>query len=153
MNDAVEIPPNDQLPPKHVLEAELEKRRARDRRWEKKRPVRPDRHKGRSVAKLQKMMITNMTKYKVDALDALHELAMMDESKWEKNSQLAHVKMLAARMLAFPDNDQAPQTNFGDTLRQLNDEYHKVAPRIKSVRERVITFEDEKLISEAVPQE
>src|SRR5271156_2336790 len=86
-------------------------------------------------------VVRQMAAYRVDALRAIYDLAMMDVGEGPAKNQ---VKLMAAKMLAFPDG-QMPATDagIGDVLRSLNDRYHKDAPRIKSVRERVVTFEEQ----------
>lgn len=80
--------------------------------------------------------------YSSDALDALHDLAMMPITP---NPLLNQIKYMAASRLAGPQQEaQAPLSEVDGTLRQLNDAFHKAAPRIKTVRERVITFENER---------
>ena len=85
--------------------------------------------------------------YQSDALDALHDLATMPVSS---NSGLNQTKLLAASRLVGPQETQQGVSDLDSTLAALNDEYHKAAPRIKSVRERIITFETEpKVIAQA----
>lgn len=81
-----------------------------------------------------------MALYRSDALDALHDLATMPV---DKNSAQNQVKLLAATRLAGPQGEQSSVGDIDLTLRQLNEDYHRAAPRIKSVRERVITFDNE----------
>jgi len=93
----------------------------------------------RSVGEMfEAALVRRIKLYKCDALDALHDLACMPISD---NSAQNHIKYLAACRLA--GNTEGPQAESGleETLRKLNDRYRVEAPRIKSVRERVTTFE------------
>lgn len=110
-------------------------------------PIAPDKRKydnsaytGEPEGMLKKLALQRMAAYQIDALDAIHELATMEISN---NSAQNQVKLAAARLLANIDEQpKAPQDGgIEGTLRQLNDAYHKDAPRIRSIRERVVTFE------------
>jgi len=87
-----------------------------------------------------------MTLYKQDGLDALRDLAMMPIST---NSMQNQVKFLAASKLVGNLGEQdGPATGAVDTLlKQLNEEYRTAAPKIREVRERVITFDETKVIN------
>jgi len=92
------------------------------------------------------IMLRKMELYRMDAIDALRDLAMMPISE---NALLNQVKYMAACRLAGPQQETplAP-SEIDTTLRELNNAYHSAAPRIKSVRERVITFEQEPALIE-----
>jgi len=93
----------------------------------------------RSVgAMFEAALARRMKLYRSDALDALHDLAMMPISS---NFGQNMVKLQACRTLTgtLPEGQAAPE--FDDTLRALNEQYHLAAKRIKSIRERMITFE------------
>lgn len=85
------------------------------------------------------------TLYQSDALDALHDLATMPVSGHPATLQ---AKFLAASRLAGPAEERtSAAVDLDQTLSALNDEYHKAAPRIREIRERVITFDEpEKVI-------
>lgn len=72
--------------------------------------------------------------YRIVALDAIHDLAVMPIS--DKSSQNS-VKLAAASRLAGPTAQESASTEIAETLRQLNDAYQSQAPRIKLVRETV----------------
>lgn len=72
--------------------------------------------------------------YRVDGLDALHDLATMPI---DENSAMAQVKLAAAARLAGSTDSGAGGSEFADTLRALNQQYHEHAPRIRVVRERI----------------
>lgn len=75
--------------------------------------------------------------YRSDALDALHALATMPI---DENSAQNQVKLAAAARLAGGTSEN-PVSELEQTLRTLNEAYHAEAPRIKTIRERIVTFE------------
>lgn len=82
--------------------------------------------------------------YQCSGLDALYDLAMMP---LDKNSGLMQVKYLAAQRLAGPaaaagDGPGGAKTAFDKTLSDLNELFHKKAPRLREIRERTATFDD-----------
>lgn len=95
--------------------------------------------KRRVNPKFKAMKAKKLELYSVDGLDALHDLAMMPITP---NPLLNQIKYMAASRLAGPAQEQqAPISEVDGTLRRLNEQFHRSAPRIKSVRERVITFD------------
>jgi hypothetical protein len=93
--------------------------------------------------RLTRAIELRMEFYRCTALDAMYDLAMMPLGE---NSSLMQVKFMAASRLIGPAPDGvggAPAGDFDSVLASLNEKYHKTAPRIKSVRERVVTFEDQ----------
>jgi hypothetical protein len=124
-------------------EKDAHKRMRDTRRGDRHLPRPGDRHKGRSETQLAKLVVRRMAEYKVDALEAIYLIATMPISD---NSAQNQVKLMAAKVLAFPEGPQAPiDGGIRGALDALNDAYHKDAPRIKSVRERIVTFETEPL--------
>lgn len=91
-------------------------------------------------SKFKELLAKRKELYKCDALDALHDIAMMPITT---NALMNQVKFLAAQLLAGPLNEpgMSMPAEGASTLRQLNDEFAKSAQRIRSVRERVIEFE------------
>jgi hypothetical protein len=92
-------------------------------------------------AKLEDAILQRMRLYQSDALDALHDLAMMPISE---NSMQNQVKLAAAWKLAgplFAPDAPSGRSDLDKTLREMNELYHKTAPRIKSIREHVVMFE------------
>lgn len=90
---------------------------------------------------LKLLTVELMAMYQIDGLDAIRALATMEISD---NFQQNQVKLTAAKLLAFPNGQQ--ESGGGDdtlagTLKQLNDDYHKSAPRIRTIRERVVEYE------------
>lgn len=92
-----------------------------------------------SQAQLEAEVSRRLTHYRSDALDSLHELAMMPIGD---NSALAQVKFLAAQRLAAGTVTNQGESEIEATLRELNESYHSHAQRIKVTRER-LTIEAE----------
>ena len=100
----------------------------------------------KSLDQITKDVERRLALYRSDGLDTLHSLAMMDHGD---NSAMAQVRLAAAaRLVGGTPENQSAGGSMDQTLAILNDEYQKSAPRIKRVRERVIEFEDEKVISD-----
>jgi hypothetical protein len=96
-------------------------------------------------ARFMRTLQDRMLLYRLDALDALRDLAMMQIST---NSMQNNVKFLAAaRLLGNQKDEPPPSTGMDVTLSALNEAYHTQSRRIKEVRERVVTFEDENIIN------
>jgi hypothetical protein len=82
---------------------------------------------------------------RMDALDALHDLACMPITE---NALLNQVKFMAASKLAGPPQDNVGQPNeIGATLSELHKAFSKTAPRIRAIRERVVEFDEPKVIN------
>ena len=97
----------------------------------------------------EKLVLKRMELYRCDALDALHDLAMMPVSD---NSSMNNIKFLACCCLAgAPRESDAGGADIHHVLQNLNDSYHSAAKRIKSIRERTITFEDSPIVIESPP--
>lgn len=80
--------------------------------------------------------------YKCAALDALYDLAMMP---MPDNSAMAQVKFMAASRLAGPlegVEDRGKGPTFDSVLSDLNKRFHENAPRIREVRERIVTYSE-----------
>lgn len=75
-----------------------------------------------------------MTLYRADALDSLHELAMMPI---DPNSAMMQVKLSAAARLAAGVNERESSSELETTLRELNDDFHKNARTVKVMRETI----------------
>lgn len=79
--------------------------------------------------------------YKCAALDALYDLATMP---MPDNSAMAQVKFMAASRLAGPVDgvpDRGTGPTFDSVLSDLNKRFHDNAPKIRSIRERTVTFD------------
>lgn len=77
--------------------------------------------------------------YRAEGLDALHVLATMPLSD---NSAQNQVKLAAATRLASGTESGQQGSEIESTLAILNQSYHAAAPRIRSVRERIIEFDN-----------
>jgi hypothetical protein len=96
-----------------------------------------------SQERLEQEIARRMTFYRADGLEALHELATMPVGE---NSAMAQVKLAAAARLSGT-MDRETSSELEDTLRALNDEYHRNAPRIKVTRQTIIEMgPDERVI-------
>src|SRR5487761_2782403 len=83
--------------------------------------------------------------YRYDALAALRDLALMPISP---NSMQNNVKFLAAARLLGKETEAPVTANTSsDLLAKLNEAYAQKSVRIKEVRERITTFEDERIVS------
>ena len=99
----------------------------------------------RSVgAMFEAALARRMKLYRSDALDALHDLAMMPISS---NFGQNMVKLQACRTLTGTVQEGHAAPEFDETLKALNEQYHLAATRIKSLRERVISFETSNAIA------
>jgi len=96
-----------------------------------------------STEMLEAEITRRLTFYRADALESLHEMATMNA----KDAGEYQVKLAAASRLAGGPVAQEKQSEFAETLRALNDQYHREAPRIKMVRTTVIEVgPEEKMI-------
>lgn len=93
-----------------------------------------------SQEQLEHQVNTALTFYRADALAALHDLATMSH---DGNAGLAQVKLLAAQRLAGSAGELGAGSDLEQTLRHLNSEYEKTAPRIREIRQTVVTLETE----------
>src|ERR1700693_3128248 len=87
------------------------------------------------------LVLKRMELFQCDALDALHDLAMMPITK---NSAQNNITYLAACRLAGSTTDERGKKgpDLMQTLNALNEKFHGTAQRIKEVRARIVTFED-----------
>jgi len=98
----------------------------------------PDEYRKMTLAQVEEDIARRLVLYRADAMSALHDLAMMPIDENSMNNQ---VKLQAAVRLYAETGEKTVGNEIEGTLRALNDEYHKVAPRIRSIRERTIEFE------------
>lgn len=87
-----------------------------------------------SQERLELEIARRMTFYRADGLEALHELATMPVGE---NSAMAQVKLAAAARLSGA-MERETSSELEDTLRELNEQYHLHAPRIKITRQTSI---------------
>ena len=90
-----------------------------------------------SAAQVEQDVQRRLALYRVDGLDALHDIATMPISD---NSAQNQVKLAAAARLAGTQEQNSTGSEIDATLRALNESYHAEAPRIRVTRERM-TFE------------
>ena len=76
-----------------------------------------------------------MSLYRIAGLDALHELASMPI---DENSAQNQVKLAAAARLAGPAAESAGEGELVETLRELNQQYHESAPKIRVLRQTLV---------------
>jgi len=76
-----------------------------------------------------------MSLYRIAGLDALHELASMP---LDENSAQNQVKLAAAARLAGPAAESGGDGELVETLRELNQQYHESAPRIRVMRQTLV---------------
>lgn len=94
----------------------------------------------KSDALFLKKLRAQMVRHKQDALDALVSLAKMDIIE---NGPLMQVKLTAAMRLLGDVTEDGAVTNATSTmLEDLNKAFHQHAPRIREVRERIITIDN-----------
>ena len=89
--------------------------------------------KGVPVEVIHAAVERRLSLYRVAGLDALHDLASMPI---DANSAQNQVKLAAAARLAGTV-ESAGGSGIEETLRELNAQYQKEAPRLRVVRERV----------------
>lgn len=87
-----------------------------------------------SQERLEQEIARRMTFYRADGLEALHELATMPVGE---NSAMAQVKLAAAARLSGA-MERGGSSELEETLRELNENYHREAPRIKITRQTSI---------------
>lgn len=85
-----------------------------------------------STERIEEAVRSRLALYRVAGLDALHDLATMPI---DENSAQNQVKLAAAARLAGSSDAGPGGGDIADTLRALNDQYQKDAPRIRLVRE------------------
>lgn len=87
-----------------------------------------------SQERLEQEIARRLTFYRADGLQALHDLATMPVTD---NSAMAQVKLAAAARLAG-GTERESSNDLEETFRELNEQYHLHAPRIKVTRQTVI---------------
>lgn len=84
-----------------------------------------------SQERIEQEVARRMTFYRADGLEALHDLATMSIGD---NSAMAQVKLAAAARLTGSMGQGETKSDLEQTLRDLNEQYHLNAPRIKLTR-------------------
>lgn len=101
---------------------------------------------GFTKAELQAEVADRVERYGCDALEALHQLATM---KRTKDARMMQIKYLAADRLAPASGMGGVVGGVDGMMQRLNEAYQATAPRIREVRERIITFSDGPIASDA----
>src|ERR1700694_109908 len=83
--------------------------------------------------------------FRVDGIQEVHKLATMN---FGDSAALAKVKLDAALALSGGGSTRAGNNETENALAELNALYHQNAPRIKEIRQTVITLQDDR---EAIP--
>lgn len=79
--------------------------------------------------------------FRVDGIKEVHKLATMD---FGDSAALAKVKLDAAATLMGGNTTRAGNSETENALAELNSLYHQNAPRIKEIRQTVITLADDR---------
>ena len=79
--------------------------------------------------------------FKVEGLNEIHKLAVME---FGDSAALAKVKLDAALALRGDNRTGAVNADTENALAELNNLYHANAPRIKEIRQTVITMRDDR---------
>lgn len=90
-----------------------------------------------SQERMEQEVARRMTFYRADGLEALHELATMTIGE---NSAMAQVKLAAAARLSGT-MERAAGSEIEETLRDLNEQFHRNAPRIKVTRQLIVEMQ------------
>jgi hypothetical protein len=98
-----------------------------------------------TAEQLEAEIVRRLTVYRADALDSLHELATMDHGE---NSAMAQVRLAAAARLTGPmGGTKDVGSDLEQTMRELNEAYHREAPKIKVTRQTTIEISrDERVV-------
>jgi hypothetical protein len=99
-----------------------------------------------SVEQFENQVENLRRSFRVDGLNEVHKLAMME---FVDSAALAKVKLDAALALSSGPPRAGSGSDTEMALAELNQLYHANAPRIKEIRKTVITFEDGR---EVIPQ-
>lgn len=91
--------------------------------------------------------LTDLTRaYRVVGLEELHELATMDHGG---SAAMAKVKLQAAISLHGGQQQTGGDREVESALSELNQLYHQNAPRIREIRQTVITLRDDRVATPA----
>jgi hypothetical protein len=91
-----------------------------------------------SSEELERAVSRRLALYRVDGLDALHDIATMPIGE---NPALVASKLGAATRLAGGLSEGVGGSETSDILRELNAAYHASAPKIRIVRQTMTTVE------------
>jgi hypothetical protein len=82
--------------------------------------------------------------FRVDGIKEVHKLATME---FGDSAALAKVKLDAALALTGSTNSRTSNSESENALAELNALYHQNAPRIKEIRQTVITLRDDREVT------
>jgi|GEM_PF-3054161 len=100
-----------------------------------------------SVEQFENRLADLSLAYKVVGIEELHNLATMPH---KGSAAMAKVKLQAAIALRGGHQQMAGDREIEHALSELNQLYHQNAPRIRQVRQTVITFEGGQEVSQPV---
>jgi len=101
-----------------------------------------------SQERLELEVQRRMAFYRADGLEAIHELATMPVGD---NSAMAQVKLAAAARLVGGAGEREGESDIQQVLRDLNDQYHQHATRLKITRQTSIEIGPEERVIEGAP--
>lgn len=98
-----------------------------------------------SAEQFENQVADLMRAFRVDGINEVHKLATME---FGDSAALAKVKLDAALALTGNTSARAGNSETENALAELNALYHANAPRIKEIRQTVITLADERDVLE-----
>jgi hypothetical protein len=99
-----------------------------------------------SVEQFENQLADQTRALRIEGLNEIHKLATME---FGDSAALAKVKLDAALALRGGVQGSVSNSETESALAELNHLYHQNAPRIKEIRQTVITLQDDR---EAIPQ-
>jgi hypothetical protein len=92
-----------------------------------------------------------MKLFRYDAYDAAYDIAMMPLTD---SVAMNNLKLSACRFLIGGQAEEQAENPIQETMRQLQENYRKTAPRIKGVRETVreVLYENQQQIANSAPE-
>jgi hypothetical protein len=100
-----------------------------------------------SVEQFENQLENLARAYRVDGINEIHQLATMD---FGDSAALAKVKLDAALALRGAPASRGTGSDTEVALAELNHLYHQNAPRIKEIRQTVITLSNDREVSPQV---
>lgn len=100
-----------------------------------------------SVEQFENQVADLLRAFRVDGIKEVHKLAVME---FGDSAALAKVKLDAALALSAGGTSRAGNSETENALAEMNALYHKNAPRIKEIRQTVITLQDDREVIQSV---
>jgi hypothetical protein len=94
-----------------------------------------------SAEQFENQVVDMLRAFRVDGLNEVHKLATME---FGDSAALAKVKLEAALAMSGGGTTKAGNSETENALAELNALYHANAPRIKEIRQTVITLRDDR---------